>query len=228
MKRFLLLLALFSASPSINSVEAGPSFSQWTEGFSRRGKFSLSRSIPALSLWEKQREASSKTLEVAVKRIRKHSSIVKLPKIDVSSELGKSGVYYGITPATLTKASSKGDTKKRMNLNDSMYEALEELRILRQEMEKMRKEMQTMRSNMLLDGDLEVEDTEEEKDRKMMLHRRRAKETEKLSLEIENWAYQILKETEAEGWKDVDCSKMMRKSLNPTGRTTASIKVCHT
>jgi hypothetical protein len=225
MRRYAFLLVLLSASSSLDSfwsAEAGPSFSELSQEISRRGKFSLLESIPALSVWEKQRGALSKTLEVAVKRKQKPSPI-HLPKIDVRSQLGNNGFYYGITPSTLTKACNKGETKK-MNLNDSMFEALEELRMMRQEMEKMRKEMQTLRGKMLLDGDFEVEDTEEEKAKKAMLQRRRAKECEKLSAEIENWAKKIMKETEDDGWKLVDCSKMMRKSLNPTGRTTASIK----
>jgi hypothetical protein len=225
MKKYIFLLVLFSASTpnSLWSAEAGPSFSELTQAISRRGIYSLSKSIPALSVWESQRgsSASSKLMEVAVKRKRKPN--IKLPKIDVRSGLSDGGFYYGITRDTLTQAST-AKAKRRMNLSDSMYEALEELKFLRQEMEKMRKEVQTLRGKMFMDEDLEV-DSEEDKAKKIMLQRRRAKEADKLSTDIENWASQILEETEEDGWKPVECSKMMRKSLNPEGQTIASLKV---
>lgn len=226
MKKYTFLLTLFWASlpdDSLLRVEAGPPFSKLTQGVSRRGLHSLSKSIPALSVWESQRgsRSASKSVEVAVKRKRKPD--IKLPSIDLRSEFANGGFYYGITRSTLTKA-SKVEAKKRMNLSDSMSEALEELKFLRLEMETMRKEVQILRGKMFLDEDVEV-DSEEEKAKKIVFQRRRAKEADKLSAEIETWAKKILEETEENGWRQVECSKMMRKSLNPEGRTSVSIKV---
>jgi len=133
-----------------------------------------------------------------------------------------SGFYYGISENTLSKT-SKPPAEKRLSLSDSMYEALEELKTMRKEMEQMRRDMQKLRWKMLMDGDLE-DDSEEAKEKRKMLKRKRAKEADAVSKEIEKWAQQVMLETEEDGWKNVECSKMMRKSLNPDGLTTASIK----
>eukprot|EP00980_Cylindrotheca_fusiformis_P028394 scaffold22596_cov131-Cylindrotheca_fusiformis.AAC.23 len=223
MKKCIFLLSLFSVSNWSCSAEGGPSLSRLTQAVSRRSLYSFSRSIPALSVWTSRRGSTthSKSVEVAVKKRRRPN--ITFPTIDVRSGLlSGSGFYYGIASDTLSKASS-GEPKRRRNLSDSMYEALEELKFLRQEMETMRKEVQSLRGKMLVDGDIEV-DSEEEKAKKVVLQRRRAKEADRLSIEIENWANQILDETEEDGWKPVECSKRLRKSLDPEGQTTASIK----
>lgn len=90
-------------------------------------------------------------------------------------------------------------------------------------METMRKEMQTLKRKMIIDGEIE-EDSEEANARALMARRRRQKEYEKLAKEIEKWAQTMLQESEEDGWKEVTCNKMMQKSLNPTGRTTAYMK----
>lgn len=190
--------------------------SELTQSVARRGVHSLSKSIPALSVWEKRqgRRSCRKSLEVALKRKR---------PLDLRQKLSDGGgIYYGITGDTLSKAMNS-QTEKRMSLSDSMSEALEELRAMRQEMEKMRSEMKTLRWKLMMDGDLE-EDSEEKREREMMSKRKHAKEAEILSKEIERWAREVMLETEEDGWKIVECSKMMRKSLNPDGLTKASIK----
>lgn len=105
-----------------------------------------------------------------------------------------------------------------------MFEALEELKIMRMEMEMMRKEMQSLKRKMIADGNLE-EDVEEAQAQARLAKRRREKECEKLAAEIEEWAMKILDEDEDEGWKEVACNKMMRGALNPTERTKAYLKV---
>jgi hypothetical protein len=72
------------------------------------------------------------------------------------------------------------------------------------------------------DGDLDEEDALE----RLTLHKRkRKKEFAKLGGEIERWAQQILTETEDDGWTNVACNKMMRGTLNGSGRTTCYLKV---
>lgn len=222
MKKFVFYLSLFAVMPS--NSEAGPPFSKVAHEISRRGRFTLSQSIPALSVWESNNgpPRSKGVFEVA-KRARRKLKIpqIDIPRIDVNPGLVGGGFYYGITREILKKAST-ADPNKRMSLSDSMYEALEELKSLRQEMEKMRNEMRTLRGK-IDDDDIEG-DSEEERARKMMAQRKRAKECEKLSREIEKWAKKIISETEEDGWKPVECSKLFCKSLNPSGRTTAYLK----
>jgi hypothetical protein len=200
-------------------VEGGPNFSSLAQNVARRGIPSLSKSIPALSVWG-SREGKCPTrrsTEVAVKRKRPLGTAIGRKIVDGG------GFYYGITGNTLSKA-SKPCTEKRMSLSDSMYEALEELKTMRKEMEQMRADMQKLRWKMLMDGDLE-EDSEEAKEKRAITKRKLAREADVVSKEVEKWAKQIMLETEEDGWKKVECSKMMRGSLNPDGATTASIKV---
>lgn len=217
MNKVLLFLVLSAFPNTLLLVEGGPNLSGITKTVARRGVFSLSKSIPALSVWESHHAQCSgrKSMEVAVKR--------KLPAGLRQKIVDGGGFYYGITGDTLSKASKPSD-EKRLSVSESMYEALEELKIMRKEMESMRSDMQKLRWKMLMDGDLEG-DSEAKKERDMIMKRKRAKEADNLSKEIEKWAQQVLLETEEDGWKTVECSKMMRKSLNPDGLTSASIKV---
>lgn len=148
---------------------------------------------------------------------------LQLPNVD-KAQLQTGGFYYGITPETLSKASATQEFKRKPKLSDSMYEALEELRMMRIEMETMRKEMQTLKRKMVADGQME-DDSEEAKAQSRLAKWRRARESEKLAAEVENWAMNIIKQGEEDGWKEVSCSKMMRGSLNPTDRTKAYLKV---
>ena len=152
---------------------------------------------------------------------------MNLPSVDKSQlEQQMGGIYYGITSQTFHKANTTpvDANKKRPRLSDSMLEALEELKIMRLEMEMMRKEMQSFKRKMISIGDLD-EDPEEAQAQARLAKRRRAKECEKLAGEIEEWAMKILGEDEDDGWKEVACNKMMRGSLNPTERTKAYLKV---
>ena len=65
-----------------------------------------------------------------------------------------------------------------------MAEALDELRTLRQEMETMRKEMQTMKRKMIADGEYE-EDVVDDPGKVAVARRKRQREYEKISIEVE-------------------------------------------
>ena len=227
---FWISLLSTSLSGSVCSARAsgggGPFLSNAIQGISRRGFSSLSKSFPALSIHNLRHGESSSshpTMEVAVKKKKRKRRTIKIPNL----ELDQGGFYYGIAPKTLARATQKGSNPKKMTLSDSMFEALEELRVMRQEMETMRKEMQQLKRKMIADGEIIEDDVdrEERTAKAMMAKRRRQRESEKLAVEIEQWAQKIIAETEEEGWKEVACSKMMKKSLDPTGRTTAFIKV---
>jgi len=233
-KWLFVLSTLFGASlPFLSPVAASPSMSKVVQSISRRGHLTLAQSVPALSVYQVPQSLSQKSpskfrsrhpaqdqvIEVAAVKKRR----LNFPTVD-KSKLQTGGFYYGITANTLSKASSIDETKRRPRLSDSMYEALEELRMMRMEMETMRKEMQTLKRKMVTDGQLE-DDSEEAKAQTRLAKWRRARECEKLAGEVEEWAMQIIKEGEDDGWKPVTCNKMMRASLNPTDRTRAYLKV---
>jgi cell division septum initiation protein DivIVA len=163
------------------------------------------------------------------------SSVTSVTMTEISSRLlDNGGFYYGIDPKTLgsyTSTSSDKKTKQRPpKLKDSMYEALEELRILRQEMERMNKELHSLKLKMMGEEDeesliLQPESmSDEAKAQARMMRRKKQKEAEKLAREIESWAQRLLQEGEEEGWKEVECNKMMRGTVNESGRTTVYMK----
>jgi hypothetical protein len=225
---FTLVVVLCWVSP----IEAGARSSRLSlpniiHGISRNGHAALTRSIPALSLY-KGSATSPKTIEAAVKttsrktkeRQRKH--LISLPPLSLPP-IKDGGFYYGISPRNLYRQATKPQGKRPLSVQASMMEALEELREMRQEMVSMRKEMQAMKKKLIAgDGDLDEEDALE----RLTLHKRkRKKEFAKLGGEIERWAQQILTETEDDGWTNVACNKMMRGTLNGSGRTTCYLKV---
>jgi hypothetical protein len=226
-----VLSTILSESLRSGSVAASP-FSDVVQSISRRSHSTLARSVPALSVYRVPQGSSlgskngvrhfHETIEVAATKKRKRRKL-NLPSVD-KSQLEGGGFYYGITTQTLSKTTTASDLKKRPSISDSMYEALEELKMMRMEMETMRKEMQTLKRKMIADGDIE-EDSEEIQAQARLAKRRKARECEKLAGEIEEWAMRVIKETEDDGWKEVPCSKMMRKSINPTERTKAYLKV---
>ncbi|KAL3907485.1 MAG: hypothetical protein SGILL_008854 [Bacillariaceae sp.] len=167
-------------------------------------------------------------VEVAVKQKRKMELPKNLPdpKEVASLMFDHAGFYYGLDPKELPRHSKSSEPHKPRppKLKDSMNEALEELRILRKEMERMRKEVHTLKLKMIGEDEEEVEDSEETRARKRMLLRKRQKEAERLASDIEAWAQQMLAEGEQEGWKPVDCNKMVRKTFNSGQRTTAYLK----
>ena len=197
------------------------------ERISRRGLAALTKSYHALHVYQGPvKDASShsgKTIEVAVKTLRKK---IKLPKFEGlvvdKKKLQTGGFYYGITQKTF-EAATRPLENRRLSVRDSMMEALEELRIMRQEMEKMRKEMERIKRKMIADGELEDEDVGK---KAAIAKRRRQREFDKLAIEIERWAHKVLyEEGEEDGWVEVACNKMMKKTINSSDRTVTFLKV---
>jgi hypothetical protein len=183
---------------------------------------------------KKQKQQQQQQLD---KDDQRHSStaisIISSRLPSPSGMLDHAGFYYGIDAQSLSKEYDATTRKKRSRtprLKDSMNEALEELKILRQEMERMREEMHVLKLKMVGEDDDESgqkdreDNSEEAKARRLMIRRKRQKEAEKLAAEIEVWAQQMLQEGEAEGWKPVECNKMVRGTVNQNERTTAYIK----
>lgn len=232
---FFLSCLCSSSLHSDFSAEASPgSLSNVIQSISRRGHITLTRSVPALSVYRvrsgslessnaRRKSYLKETIEVSTKARRKKRKL-NLPSVDKSELVKSGGFYYGITSNTLSKASAANNSKPRPKLADSMFEALEELKIMRLEMETMRKEMQILKRRMITDGELE-EDSEEAQVQARLAKRRRAKECEKLAGEIEEWATRIIEEDEDDGWKEISCNKMMKGTLNPTDRTKTYLKV---
>jgi hypothetical protein len=201
----------------------------------------ISRSIPALHVYHQKEENNEHeiTQVAAVKKVRRKLKLkCKLPPV-VTKRLDllrweQGGFYYGITPETYRKAvkpqqhnsnniNINNNNNKSLSVKESMHEALQELRSMRLEMERMRGDMELLKKKMV--G--EEQDTEGMGAESAALARRKKqREFDKLASEVERWAEHILfQEGEKDGWTEVACNKMMRNSVNSSGRTHAYIKV---
>eukprot|EP00536_Pseudo-nitzschia_multiseries_P014985 jgi/Psemu1/246498/estExt_Genewise1.C_7970014 len=118
-----------------------------------------------------------------------------------------------------------GERKPRPpKLEDSLIVAIEELKMMRQEMEQMRIEMQQLKRKMLGDdSSFQIDDYASSEVKEKALQKRQT-EADKLAAEIESWAKAMLEEGEEAGWTRVECSKMVRASVNGMERTTAFLK----
>ena len=142
---------------------------------------------------------------------------------------GSTGFYYGIDPERMIPKNNDGGQRKPRppKLEDSMAVALEELKQMRLEMERMRIEMQQLKQKMVGDGDEDssyYKDDQFSAENKAISLRKRRKEAEKLAAEIESWANTMLQEGAEDGWTPVECSKLIRASVNGMERTTAHLK----
>jgi hypothetical protein len=205
---------------------------------SRRGQITLTRSIPALRDTTTKRIKSISSINGEKQALlRNKDTLVEAVSVKIKSkeimrsilDFQKSGFYYGIDPNTMMpKKTDNSRAKQRPpKLKDTMNEALVELKLLRQEMERMRIEMQQLKRKMVGEDDDENIDeysSEEAKANGMMIRRKRKKDAEKLAGEIETWANAILQEGEEDGWKRLECNKMVRASVNGMERTTAYMK----
>eukprot|EP00535_Pseudo-nitzschia_heimii_P002150 CAMPEP_0197184212 /NCGR_PEP_ID=MMETSP1423-20130617/9469_1 /TAXON_ID=476441 /ORGANISM="Pseudo-nitzschia heimii, Strain UNC1101" /LENGTH=402 /DNA_ID=CAMNT_0042634981 /DNA_START=631 /DNA_END=1839 /DNA_ORIENTATION=+ len=136
---------------------------------------------------------------------------------------GSVGVYYGIDPEREMPTGRRERKPRPPKLEDSMVLAVEELKMLRLEMERMRIEIQQLKRKMIGEDDDESSYIDEESKTKAL--RKKQIEAEQLASEIESWAITILEEgAEEDGWKQVECNKVYRTSVNRMGQTTAFLK----
>lgn len=140
---------------------------------------------------------------------------------------GSTGFYYGIDLERMIPNGSRPKKPRPPKLEDSMALALDELKTLRLEMERMSSEIRQLKRKMIGDDSDEssyyIDDNLSAESKEKALQKRR-KEAEKLAAEIESWATAILEEGEEDGWTPVECSKMIRASVNGMERTTAFMK----
>jgi hypothetical protein len=224
---FLLTLLASTTSPACGSApNPSSSLSKAIQGISRNRHIhtAITRSIPALSIYRGQKENSPahQTMEVAVvKKVRRKLKL-KLPQVP-KQQLEQGGFYYGITPKTYGKAVTPQE-QRPLSMKESMQEALQELRSMRLEMERMRVQMEFLKKKMLGEEGTEMTAAELALER-----RKKQRDFDKIASEVERWAKTLLfEEGEEDGWKEVACNKMMRKSVNSSGRTRTYIKVRRT
>ena len=206
---------------------------------SRRGQITLTRSIPTLRDTTTKRIDSVSSINGGKQPalLRNNDTLVDPVSMKIKSkeimrnilDFQKSGFYYGIDLDTMMSKKTDSNIAKQRppKLKDTMNEALIELRLLRQEMERMRIEMQQLKRKMVGEDDDENIDeysSEEAKAKRMTIRRKKKKEAEKLAGEIEIWANAILQEGEEDGWKRLECNKMFRASVNGMERTSAYMK----
>ena len=159
-----------------------------------------------------------------VSSVKVQSSSTKKRVRSLLDAVGSTGFYYGIDAQRMIPNRSRQRKPRPPKLEESMVIAIEELKMMRQEMEQMRIEMQQLKRKMLGDdASFQIDDHATTEMKEKALQKRR-KEADKLAAEIESWANDRLQEGEEEGWIRVECSKMVRASVNGTGRTQAFMK----
>jgi hypothetical protein len=206
----------------------------------------LFRSIPALSSLRKRDERNvdlsnldgmyptgASVEEVAVKTKKKP------PDSAVSSRSPFPGwnqeFFLGITPQTLKSlmpqpteqsntvpAKQKSMLRKRVDLREGMSEALDELRSLRQEMERLREELGALKRLQMGGEFVDPEEEAKTQAAKARQKRRLQRQYEQVSSDVERWADDLLFPSDTskhEGWVEIPCNKLLRSKLNRDGRT---------
>jgi hypothetical protein len=211
------------------------------------GPHGLLRSVPALRLYSSTKERGNAgngtsrgpllelTAEVSTKVRKQVQSMAEDVLRGAKGSLSSSGLYYGVSPETLQRHTARANrgsieyvTPHRKGMRDTMSDTLEELRLMRQEMEALRKELREMQSNFQT-GELEDQElraTGEGPGDELaaaVKRRKRQCEFEQISVEVERWAERVLDEGEEEGWAEIKCNKMFQ-SMNRDGRTRAYLK----
>ncbi len=218
------------------------------------------RSIPAFSHRKRKRVTDESSIEersfykfienkatsiqeVAVKTIKTSKR-----KLSDSFKISPQNSYeflLGITPQTIQSISSNHPKSsssrplRRIDLQEGMTEALQELRSLRKQMENMQKEIATLKQLQLGIDIVEPEefDTESNKER----NQKRIREYEAIAKDVERWAERILfpesssstsstttnddtTDELSDGWIEVPCHKMFKQKWNRNGMTRAYLK----
>jgi len=245
----LVLLVALSATCSVGASASGSpniAFDNLMQKISDRGRIrtTLTQSTPVLrSLLNKRIDSSnnengnnirnnsrrsplSKGASIrTVSSVNMQASLTKTHIRNLLDSVGSIGFYYGIDAEKLSPNGSRPRKSRPPKLEDSLITAIEELKMMRQEMEQMRMEMQQLKRKILGDDDLsfQIDDGASTEMKEKALKKRQI-EADKLAAEIESWAYNILEEGEEDGWTQVECSKMVRASINGMERTKTFMK----
>ncbi|CAB9503247.1 expressed unknown protein [Seminavis robusta] len=142
------------------------------------------------------------------------------------------GQYYGLAPDKIfpyqstAKQQKDSEMDKQLAMTQTLSETLEEMRNMRKELQILRREMYEMRKKITGEQDLEFEGAmqeEEEVDPEVarLAQQKKQRYFERLGREVEKWARQKLFEEPrvGDGWVEVPCNKMVRKTANPNGNT---------
>lgn len=179
----------------------------------------LLRSIPAFSKRNNDYPNPHAISEVGAFKIHKPKKLEFDPK-----PLRNSGTYYGfrVDKVSSYTAPTPGGKKRNLDVKETMVLTLDELRAMRHEMEALRKELEDMKRQFRRE---ETEGTEEFGGVSSLLSKaKRRKEFNRIGNDVERWAEKILEEGEEDGWREVECNKVLRTSINPYGRTKAYLK----
>ncbi|KAL7572068.1 hypothetical protein ACA910_001715 [Epithemia clementina (nom. ined.)] len=231
--------ATASFSSAVFPAPSGTSASQVTRrrefwmGWARGGApNSLVHSVPAASRRtvvsssgsgapKVQHVVSIKTRQLAQQIKAKIPNITPPPKDDT-------GFFYGLT-TNMVDSSTTGrpasEKKPRPpNMREAVVLTLDEIRILREEMEALRKEVQSLKIRLSPTDSLSVT-PQKEVDTDLLLSK---EELENLYMEmghsVEVWAARVMQEGVEDGWVEVKCNKVMRKTINPDGTSRAYLK----
>lgn len=202
-------------------------------------RFDMMKAKPAVIRKRQELTTLTKTTDTSSVSILKH--ILTEP---LTRELSQSGVYFGLSPKTIVESygssSDNGGTrKKRVDLRDSMSEALEELRIMRQELEALRKEMHTLQQQLIKQDDGSIIDDDDVGNQRQLKAQRKKKlkEYAKINKEVEEWAKRLLSDqleienkkaskfqiqgNDSIEWTEIHCAKLLEPKLNPDRKTYA-------
>lgn len=132
----------------------------------------------------------------------------------------------------LRKLKDEDPSRSPAVLADVMGETLIELREMREDIAALRDEMRTMKkeimsSSEIVDFDGQIEDSYSEENSDNLAHqpqgltgfvarKRRQKEFDNIGMDIQKWAERLIFEEqgEANGWKEVQCSKLFKNKFN--------------
>jgi hypothetical protein len=240
---YVVWVMMATLPSSFNTVAAAPVLMHHIRP--RRARETIMRSIPALSVYHSVKTEDEdgikiecdEVVEVAVKQKQKkkrfRSLSQKLSSLPIDGKaMEGGGFYYGLSRKELKDGQDHhGQTKrqKQPRLQDSISEAVEELRSLREDIERMRQEIKDMREKILGVDESDAQgidggDSSGSVGETLWQRREKQIKADKLALQIESWAQSMLQETEDDGWKRVECNKVVRSTLNPSNRTVAFVK----
>jgi hypothetical protein len=199
----------------------------------------VSRSSPTL-IWEETSSRRSSSSDInndvmshgaGVQHVSAMKQIIFLPTKAIARlkriNPPPAGYYYGLQPNKIFPYHSSKDVEldKQLAMADTLAETLEEMRIMRKELQTLRREMYEMRKKITGEEDLEFEGLlEDEVDPEVarLAKQKRQRKFDKIGREVEDWARRMLFEEEREGngWTEVVCNKVVRNAYNADGRTS--------
>lgn len=241
------LLLFLATTNNVRASTSGPlknTFDGIIEQFSNRGRIQTTPTQPTTDIEAviNDRRQNSENFKIGCtnsrRRLWKDAAVRMVSSVSVKENttkeriktvfefIGPTGFYYGLNAEQMIPQNKSRTRKPRPpKVEESMAAALEELKIMRLEMEKMRLEMQQLKRKMIGDDDSGYEmDDEASAEIKAQALVKKRREAEKLAAEIESWANSMLEGGEEDGWTRVECSKMVRSSFNEMERTTAFMK----